>query len=83
MVDFHVNSVTRGNTFLWYVYALAGIIVINCICKKSVMQFKPVTDIGRNSMWWFLAHWPVLSLSDVFYVNICKIRGGYCLRQNL
>lgn len=76
MVDFHVNSVTRGNTFLWYVYAIAGIIVINYICKNSIVQFKPVTDIGRNSMWWFLAHWPVISLLDIFYVNVCKISGG-------
>lgn len=83
MVDFQANSVTRGNAFLWYVYAPAAIVVFNYICKKVNRTIRPVTNIGRNSMWWFLAHWPVLCLSDIFYVNVCEISGGYCLQQNL
>ena len=76
MVDFQANSLTRGNAFLWYVYAPAAIVVFNYICKKVNYAVRPVTNIGRNSMWWFLAHWPVLCLSDIFYVNVCKISGG-------
>ena len=79
MVDFQANSLTRGNAFLWYVYAPAAIVVFNYICKKVNYAVRPVTNIGRNSMWWFLAHWPVLCLSDIFYVNVCKISGGVLL----
>lgn len=74
-IDFRTNAPIRGNALLWYIYAAAGIMVFNYICKKINFSICFVTKIGQNSMWWFLAHWPILNLSNILYGNIYKLEG--------
>lgn len=61
VVDFRVNSMSIGEIPLWYIYAPAGIIVFNNFCRKIDKDVWPITNIGKDSMWWFLAHWPILN----------------------
>ena len=75
-LDFQANSATRGNALSWLIYATAGIVVFNCVSKSISHAVMPFTAIGRDSMWWFLAHWPILIISTLFYVNVCEISGG-------
>lgn len=60
-VDFRINSIMEGYYSLWLVYASAGIVVFNNIAKATG-ELWPLTQIGRNSMYWFLCHWIVLAV---------------------
>lgn len=60
IVDFRTNRVMGGYYALWLIYALAGIIVFNNLAKRINKSIWPITNIGRNSMYWFLIHWVVL-----------------------
>ena len=76
VVDFRVNMPTIGTVPLWYIYAPAGIIIFNNIFKNS-RNVWPFTQIGRSSMFWFLAHWPVLKIIHFLFED--KIQGGTAL----
>lgn len=61
-VDFRTNQITSGSYLIWLLYASAGIIVFNNICKKLSYKIFPFTQIGEKSMYWFLTHWILLLL---------------------
>lgn len=60
-VDFRVNSIMEGHYPLWLAYASAGIVVFNNIARFTGRVW-PLTQIGKESMYWFLCHWIVLNV---------------------
>ena len=74
-VDFRVNTMKSGIFPLWYVYAPAAIIVFNFLAHKIQKDVYPFTIIGRDSMYWFLFHWPVLVITSRFIIKYFSFSG--------
>lgn len=66
VVDFRTNSMAIGQIPLWYIYAPAGIIIFNNIFKNT-FTIWPFTTIGKNAMYCFLVHWPILKIIHILF----------------
>lgn len=78
-VDFRVNIMKTGSLPLWYLYAPAAIIVFNFLAHKIKTNVYPFTVIGRDSMYWFLFHWPVLVIVNRLIINYTSFSGWLLL----
>lgn len=72
-VDFQSNTLCKGDFPLWYIYATSGIIIFNYVSKKLALTIYPFTYIGESSMYWYLAHWPILVIINRLYLNYSQI----------
>ena len=70
MVDFRVNHLTSGAYPLFLLYSLAGIVVFNNTAKAIGRGLWPFTQVGRQSMYWYCAHWPLLLIINLLFRNI-------------
>ena len=68
-----------GSLPLWYLYAPAAIIVFNFLAHKIKTNVYPFTVIGRDSMYWFLFHWPVLVIVNRLIINYTSFSGWLLL----
>ena len=82
-VDFRVNTLVVGNLPLWYIYAPAGIVIFNYLFHKANCNLILLSSVGRDSMYWFLLHWPVLLIVQKISVKCFSLSGGgivnYCI----
>lgn len=62
LVDFRRNYILKGEYLLWLIYASSAIIIYNYIGNKIPYNIWPFTVIGKESMYWFLFHWPLLQI---------------------
>lgn len=62
----HANKMNSGNYILFYPFALAGIITINRLFEiltfKTKLKYRILGYIGRNSMFFYVAHWILLTI---------------------
>ena len=70
MVDFRVNHLTVGSYPLFLLYSLAAIVVFNNVAKALCRSLWPFTQIGRQSMFWYCAHWPLLLIINLLFRNM-------------
>ncbi|OUP37346.1 acyltransferase family protein [Bacteroides sp. An19] len=78
-VDFRTNTLVSGNLPLWYIYALAGILLFNYVFHKMNRNLSFLSSVGRDSMYWFLLHWPVLMIVQKMSVRYFSLSGGVLL----
>lgn len=69
-VDFRVNHLSVGAYPLFLIYSLAAIVVFNNAAKSLGQSLWPLTQIGRQSMFWYCAHWPLLLLINLLFRNM-------------
>lgn len=69
-VDFRVNHLTVGFYPLFLLYSLAAIVVFNNAAKTLGCSLWPFTQIGRQSMFWYCAHWPLLLIINLLFRNM-------------
>lgn len=69
-VDFRVNHLSVGAYPLFLIYSLAAIVVFNNAAKALGQSLWPFTQIGRQSMFWYCAHWPLLLLINLLFRNM-------------
>lgn len=69
-VDFRVNHLSVGAYPLFLIYSLAAIVVFNNAAKSLGQSLWPFTQIGRQSMFWYCAHWPLLLLINLLFRNM-------------
>lgn len=62
LVDFRRNYILEGEYLLWLLHASSAIIIYNYIGNKIPYILWPLTTIGRDSMYWYLFHWPILQI---------------------
>lgn len=61
-IDMRNNACSTGNYFLWYPTALVAILAINTLFRRYRITIRPLSHIGRNSMTYYVMHWPVILL---------------------
>lgn len=71
-VDFRMGSVNSGYWAVFLVSSCSGIVIANNLFKWVPLQIPALTSIGRNSMYYYCAHWIVIlavCLASGFYIN--------------
>ncbi len=71
LVDFSTNVITKGSYLLWMLYATAGIVMFNNIFKRINRDIWPFTQIGRESMYWYVAHWALMKAISLVVARAC------------
>ncbi len=56
-VSFQSNRLCYGLYLLWLLYAIANIVVWNNISRLLPNGIPLVTQIGKQSLYWYAAHW--------------------------
>ncbi len=59
LLDFRTNNLTKGNYLLYIICSAAGIVIMFFIAKK-INYIKPLNYIGKNSIIFFVVHWPII-----------------------
>ena len=81
-LDFRSHDLLTGNYFIFVISSIAGIVVIYYFAKM-VNFIKPINYIGKNSLIYFIAHWPIIILSNqvlkMFSVNTIGYIYAMCL----
>ena len=74
-IGFIKNDSYESNYLLAVVYGVTGCIVINNIFKRIAnVKISVLTNIGKNSMIYYLVHWPVMYLITLrFYGSIYSL----------
>ncbi len=67
-LDFRTNSLQNGSYISYIISSIAGIIIIFNI-GKSINYIKPINYIGKNSIIYFVLHWPVILFVKNIIVN--------------
>lgn len=75
-VDFRVNHLTAGSYPLFLLYSLAAIVVFNNAAKTLCRSLWPFTQIGRQSMYWYCAHWPLLLVINLSFRDMFTSLSG-------
>ena len=68
-VGFKTNKLLLGVYPLHLIYSAAAIIMFNNIAKYIGRSVWPLTQIGRESMYWYCVHWVLLLAIKLFYNN--------------
>ena len=75
-VDFRVNLLSVGAYPLFLLYSLAAIVVFNNAAKALGRGLWPFTQIGRQSMYWYCAHWPLLLVINLSFRDMFTSLSG-------
>lgn len=69
VVGFKNDTLERGHYFVNKVDSVAGIIIINNIFKYlcKIYKFPILNYIGKNSMYFLILHFPIMTLSLILY----------------
>lgn len=75
------RTVQGSGSFLqWIIVSLAAIILLNNIFRRLPWQWNLLQNVGRNSMTWYVWHWPLLTLSRLFFFSLLGIPESWTLR---
>ncbi len=66
-MDFRANDIVGSSYFLCCLYELSGCLVINNVFRKIAnRKITLLSHIGRNSMVYYLVHYPLMSFAFLF-----------------
>lgn len=69
-VDVNQSKLLDGNFFLWYIIAISGCVTINNIFYRyDILNNKYLKIIGKNSMQYYVIHWPLLMIISMLFKN--------------
>lgn len=72
LVDVCSNQLYFGNYFVWYVYSIAAILLINNLFKSIKFYSFPILRyVGKNAISFLVTHWIVRNL----LLDLFKVRG--------
>lgn len=70
-VDMRANNVTQGYYCIWLLSSLIGCMLINNIFRRfPVLQFRLLSSVGKDSMNYYVMHWPVLLVMKIIAVQL-------------
>lgn len=69
-----------GNFLQWIIVSLAAIILFNNFFRRVPFQWRLLQQVGRDSMMWYVWHWPLLTLSRLLFFSLLGIPEGWLLR---
>lgn len=76
-VDMRENKLLLGFYWVWPIWSLSGILATNNLFKfLNKFHFNPLRPfifLGKNTMVYYVAHWPIILLSSFLTKNILKI----------
>ena len=72
------NVLQDGHYFLFFVNALAGIILINNIIVKTGVTSKALSYVGRHSMIFYVSHWPCL-IACKYFLALTDLPVSVCI----
>ncbi len=75
-LDFKINDLINGNYFLYLLSAISGILLFSGLFKYS-SGIRPVNYVGRQSMVYFVLHWPIILLTTCVYRLFSLESSGY------
>lgn len=78
-VDFRVNHLNEGLYLLFLLHSTAAIVVFNNVAKMFGRKQGFLTKIGRQSMYWYCAHWSLLLIINLLLSNMIPSLSGYFL----
>jgi len=71
-LDFRTHEMITGNYFVYIISSISGLILIYYLAKL-VNSIPPINYIGKNSLIYFIAHWPIIILTN----NLLKFSSIY------
>jgi len=75
VVDFRQNEVNEGSWFIWIICSSAGIILFNGLFEKFDIHI--FSQIGKDSMFYYCAHYPLLTAFSYIATRKFGIGGGW------
>lgn len=77
VMDVCTNTKLYGNWFIWYLYSLSAIVIINNVFKSIKSYFFPLLSyIGRNAITFLITHWMIQSVTQEILASF-RITSGY------
>lgn len=75
VVHMRDNSLVSGYYIHWIYASIISIILLANILKRTeyLSVFAPFAYLGRNSMHYYVAHWMVLTLVMIVYIDILNL----------
>jgi len=70
------NKLILGCYIVWHLYSVAGIICFNALCEK--LSSKHLSQIGRNSMGYYISHMPIILLINTINETYLHLE-EYCV----
>jgi fucose 4-O-acetylase-like acetyltransferase len=71
-LDFRTHEMITGNYFVYVISSISGLVLIYYLAKL-VNSIPPINYIGKNSLIYFIAHWPIIILAN----NLLKFSSIY------
>lgn len=66
ILDFRTNKISDGLYPLYILYSMSSIVVFNNVFKNINRSITHIfTLIGKQSMYWYCAHWPILIIINL------------------
>ena len=69
---------THGHLFsIWCICSLAGLTLFNSLINKLNLSLKFLQKLGENSMIFFVAHWIIIVLANVIFIDVLGFEKGW------
>lgn len=72
-VDMRENSLLKGDYLVWPIWSLSGVVLVNFlffqISRLRINPLRFLAPLGKESMSYYVAHWPVILLANLIFGN--------------